>query len=420
MAGSGDAIPARLIVTLWLPYSCAYFVSFWLRNVNAILAPELTREFSLSASELGLLTSMYSLVFAASQLPGGMLLDRFGPRRVNSALLLVAVAGCGVMAASQSFAQVALGRALAGLGVLMCLMAAIKAFAQLFPSSRLPLTLSLLMMVGGLGGLVATAPVGWAIQFVSWRAVFTAAAVLTLGFAVFLYRIAPDSRSSGLSEASAESLHSLLAGFAPVFRSAAFWRINLMAMAMAGTFNGILSVWIGPWLSDVGGYGRGELVGLVTVFALAVAAGFALYGAVADSLVKRGWSPLRIFKCHMGVLIAVFSLITLGGGSATLLWIIYFTVGTGGAIYATLMTRLFPAHLSGRANAAANMLTFASVFAMQWGIGIALDFFPAGQQGHYAAAGYQWVFLVLLGLQVLLYAALVLPMRPIEEVRVRT
>lgn len=411
-----DGLSARLMWTLWLPYACAYFVSYWLRNVNAVLAPELTREFHLSASDLGLLTSMYSLVFAASQLSGGMLLDRYGPRRVNAALLLAAVAGCAVMAVSQGFGQVAFGRALAGFGVSMCLMAAIKAFSTWFPPSRLPLTLSLLMMVGGIGGLVATAPVGWALQWMSWRAVFAVAAVLLLGFVLLLHVVAPDRRGGGPLGTAPESLRSLLTGFGPVFRSRDFWRINLMVMTMAGTFNGVLSIWIGPWLSDVAGYARDEVVGMVTVYALAVTAGFALYGAVADSLLRRGWNPLRIFKVHCGLLIAVFTLITAGEGGATLLWVVYFTIGTGGAVFSTLMTRLFPSHLSGRANSAANMLTFASIFALQWGIGIALDFFPA-QPGHYAAAGFQRVFLALLLLQILIYALLIVPMRSIAEAR---
>jgi MFS family permease len=411
-----DGLSARLMWTLWLPYACAYFVSYWLRNVNAVLAPELTSEFHLKASDLGLLTSMYSLVFAASQLSGGMLLDRYGPRRVNAALLIAAVAGCAVMAASQSFAQVAFGRALAGFGVSMCLMASIKAFSTWFPPSRLPLTLSLLLMVGGIGGLVATAPVGWALQVVSWRSIFAAAAVLLLAFVLLLHFVAPDRRGAGPGGRGPESLRSLLAGYVPVFRNRDFWRLNLMVMAMAGTFNGVLTVWIGPWLSDVAGYARGEVVGMVTVYALAVTAGFGLYGAVADSLLRRGWNPLRIFKVHCGLLIALFALISAGGGGATLLWVVYFTIGTGGAVFSTLMTRLFPSHLSGRANSAANMLTFATIFAMQWGIGIALDFFPAGA-GHYAAEGYERVFYALLTLQILLFALLIVPMRPITEQR---
>ena len=91
-----------LVFSLWLPFSCAYFMSYALRNINAVLAPELTHDFSLSASELGMLTSVFSLAFSLAQLPGGVMMDRYGARRVNASLLLLAAAGCGLFASGSS------------------------------------------------------------------------------------------------------------------------------------------------------------------------------------------------------------------------------------------------------------------------------------------------------------------------------
>jgi MFS family permease len=64
-----------------------------------------------------------------------MLLDRFGARRVESALLLIAAAGAGTFALGQSIVDLAIGRGLIGLGVSACLMAAFKAFSLWFPPS---------------------------------------------------------------------------------------------------------------------------------------------------------------------------------------------------------------------------------------------------------------------------------------------
>jgi MFS family permease len=82
--------PMHLGIRLFLPFAAGYFLSYLLRNVNAVIAPELTRELGVSAADLGLLTSAYLLAFSAFQLPLGVLLDRYGPRRVEAALLLVA------------------------------------------------------------------------------------------------------------------------------------------------------------------------------------------------------------------------------------------------------------------------------------------------------------------------------------------
>ncbi len=72
-----------------------------LRTINAVLAPELVAGLGLSAAEPGLLASAYFLAFASMQLPLGVLLDRFGPRRVEASLLVAAIAGCLSSASAQ-------------------------------------------------------------------------------------------------------------------------------------------------------------------------------------------------------------------------------------------------------------------------------------------------------------------------------
>ena len=81
---------------IYVGFSAAYMLSYVFRTVNAVISPELTTELGISAASLGLLTSAYFLAFAAMQLPAGMMLDRYGPRRVEPVLLTVA--GCGALA----------------------------------------------------------------------------------------------------------------------------------------------------------------------------------------------------------------------------------------------------------------------------------------------------------------------------------
>ena len=136
---------------------------------------------------------------------------------------------------------------------------------------------------------------------------------------------------------------------------------------------------------------------------------------VINALLGRGWEPLRLFKWHMGLSIGSFALITAGGANASLVWILYFAIGTGGAVYMTMVTRMFPQHLNGRANTASNMLSFGATFALQWGIGAALDLFPSAGGGH-AALGYQRVCEALLALLVALFVVLILPLRRLRPV----
>ena len=74
----------NLWLRIFLPFAAGYYFSYFLRNVNAVIAPELTRELGVSAADLGLLTSAYLLAFGAVQLPLGLALDRYGARRVEA------------------------------------------------------------------------------------------------------------------------------------------------------------------------------------------------------------------------------------------------------------------------------------------------------------------------------------------------
>ena len=105
---------ARLIACVLLPFAAGYYLSYLFRTINALIAGDLTAELDLSAADLGFLTSVYFLVFAAVQLPFGALLDRYGPRTIQSALLLLASAGALVFALADGLLGLVIGRALIG------------------------------------------------------------------------------------------------------------------------------------------------------------------------------------------------------------------------------------------------------------------------------------------------------------------
>jgi MFS family permease len=127
----------RPILLVLLPFAAGYFLSCFFRTINAVIAGQLTAELGLDASHLGLMTSVYFLTFAVIQLPLGVLLDRFGPRRVQSGLLLVAAVGAALFARSNQFAALVVGRALIGFGVAGALIAGLKAIVSWFPNERI-------------------------------------------------------------------------------------------------------------------------------------------------------------------------------------------------------------------------------------------------------------------------------------------
>ena len=185
----------NLWLRIFLPYAAGYFLSYLLRNANAVIAPELTRELGVSSASLGLLTSAYLLAFGAFQLPLGILLDRYGPRRVEGALLVVAAAGSALFALGNTLPELALARAAIGLGVSACLMASFKVLSIWFPAERQPSMNAAVMVAGGLGALSATTPLAALLPALGWRGVFFALAALTLAAAVGIF-LTPEKASA--------------------------------------------------------------------------------------------------------------------------------------------------------------------------------------------------------------------------------
>ena len=83
----------KLILVIFIPFAAGYFLSYLFRSTNAIIAPQLTSEVGLDAGDLGFLTATYFLTFSLFQIPLGILLDRYGPRKVQTLLLLFAAGG---------------------------------------------------------------------------------------------------------------------------------------------------------------------------------------------------------------------------------------------------------------------------------------------------------------------------------------
>jgi hypothetical protein len=141
---SGDTSPAtrlwRVVVLVLLPFVSGYYLSYLYRTINALISEALVAELSLSPGHLGFLTATYFLAFGLIQLPLGVWLDRFGPRRVQAVLLSFAAGGAALFASAEGFAALAIGRGLIGLGVAGALMPASRpSFFGSWPSvSRSP------------------------------------------------------------------------------------------------------------------------------------------------------------------------------------------------------------------------------------------------------------------------------------------
>jgi MFS family permease len=391
-----DRLPGKLVVVVFGPFAAGYFLSFFFRNVNAVIAKDLAQEFDLTPSDLGFLTAMYLLAFAAFQLPLGVLLDRYGPRRVVAALLCVAAAGALIFALARDFTMLSIGRALLGLGVSAGLMGAIKAFTLWFPLSRLATLNGLYLAAGGIGALSATAPAEALIGPFGWRALFFVLFGLSLLASLLVFFVVPEKPLPG----HGQTLRSQIAGFKRIFASSRFWRIVLPLVICHGAYLALQGLWLGPWLYDVAGQARTAVGRYLFMTALAYTVGSVFFGVTSDRLARAGVSRMSVFKLGLGVSLAMYCLIAAGvqTGLAAILVVYGFTTISAALAY-PLLTVLFPPEMTGRVNTASNVLMFAVAFVFMWAIGAVLRLYPMAED-QYAAQGYSTALFSLAALQV--------------------
>lgn len=392
----------RLWFRLVPAFAAGYFLSYGLRTVNAVIAPELMRDLGMGASGLGLLTSAYFLGFGLFQIPLGLLLDRWGPRRVEAVLLLVAALGCTVFALGQDLQTLAVGRALIGLGVSACLMASFKAFSQWFPAERLPSLSATIMVAGGLGALSASVPVAAALPLLGWRGVFVAVAVLLVASAALLMTT-PEQRATGAHESLWQQLRSLQG----IYSNRVFWRFAPQGALVVGGFMALQGLWAVPWLMEVNHTSRAAAAEVLLAMAVAQLGGFLLVAVGSGWLAQRGLSPMRLLTVGMGLALVVEVAILMQWAAPLLLWpLLGLSFSLGNIAYSQL-TAAFAVNLAGRVNTALNLAVFVGAFGLQWGIGAWVDTLAA--HGLARAAAFEATLLALLVLQTLAFAWFMVP-----------
>ena len=271
---------ATLFLRVFLPFALAYFLSYIFRGVNAVIFPYLERDIGITAGDLGLLTSAFFLFFAGCQPVLGVMLDRYGPRRVQVVLLAMAAAGSALFGLSLSLGELIVARVLIGLGFAGGLMAAIKAITLWYPPERWGLITGFHMMAGGLGSMAATLPVEWSLSVDELAGpVLLAGRLLPRHVGDPVRRRARTRRAARRPSDEGGTLAEQFRITGTVLTDGFYWRIQPLLAVQQLAFIGCISLWIGPWLRDVGGFGDKELRADIQLYtAAATTLGFAMSG----------------------------------------------------------------------------------------------------------------------------------------------
>ena len=399
-----------MLARVTFPLAAANFMNQAARTVMAIVGPVLAVELGLSAVELGVLAACLFAGYAVVQLPLGVALDAFGPRRVQAVLMSLAAVGFAIFALSPGFGGLVLARIVVGIGISAGLMAVIKGHADWFERHRVAHVTGIASALGALGSTLTTSPVQAMLPTLGWRGVFWVLCLLALAVAIWIFLSVPDKpRPPG----PPRTLRGDIALSGRILASRTFWRFG-PAVATLSMFNfAYLGLWAGPWLRDVAGMDGPARAGVLFLYTFAMIAGSTLTGSAASRASVAGLPRFLVPLVSLAGLVLLQAGLMLQPSQhavVLVLWLGMAVFGAAGAVGYVVMCQMFPPEQTGRVSTAVNTLTLGGAFLIQAAIGWILDLWPRTASGGWDPDGYSWALGLTAALQAL--SALVMATAP--------
>jgi MFS family permease len=392
-----DGMP-RLGVTLrLLGVLCPVLaLSQFLRTALAVIAPELVRDLGLSAEILGLLTGAFFIASALMQIPVGVLLDRFGPRRAVPGLLVMTVLGAFLFASAHSVVLLIAGQFLIGVGCAGVFMGGLVTISRWYPRDRFATIASIALAISNVGPVLSGTPFAAATQAIGWRGAYDAIALITAALAALVYLAIRDAPPGHPFHARAtESFASALRSVGDVLREPRIFGVLAIGFVVYSSTIAIRGLWAGPYLADVYDLGPLERGNVLVIMSLALIAFISLVGPL-DRVVD---SRKRVVAGTAMIFVAIMAFMTFEPGLS--LW---FAVALlclallGGAANVHILAHgraFFSDHLVGRALTTVNCVIFVGVGIIQVATGFIVGAFPTSAQGAAPEIAYRAVFAFL-------------------------
>ena len=341
-----------------------YTISQFLRTSVGVLAPNLMIDFAITPDQMGLLGGIFFLSFALFQIPAGILLDRFGPRKVMTVIITFALLGSIIFALSNSFIGLLVGRLLMGLGCSICLMGSLVIISRWAAKDDFSKLAGIILAIGGLGGLLATTPLSYVADTIGWRFGFWCALIGTLIVMLLYYCIIRDYPNNNIKNDNLEKYKSNTSPFNIwiILKERNFkYMIPMSLMSYSALFV-VLGLWGAPYLKDFHNLDLLDRGQILMLMAISWNIGSFVFGRLREFF--GGYKNVVIFG-SIGVIILLLILAFIPSLPTLYLYVLFCILGFFGAFSVALISHyqvLFENEYMGRALSTANFLILVEYF----------------------------------------------------------
>ncbi len=374
----------------------AYFLILSQRTAPGVITDQLMSDFHVSASIIGLATSIQFLAYAGLQIPIGLLSDRYGPNRFLILGALLTGMGTLIYSFAPNEYVLIFSRLLFGIGDAMIFINMVLILGQWFKAQEFVKLISMVSLIASLASLSATVPLSLWISFAGWRAPFLIVGIILAAASYLLYSVLiwkpkqlfkEDSKEKDSSK-ERESFWLILR---QIFSSRQAWALFFCHFGVVGTYIGFIGSWGVPYGIDVFGLSRSAASQLIMYGLIGSMIGGPLIGWITSRLgsIKKIYSLVHIF-----VLLSWFGLFISGTKPSFMMVIILFFIigiGTGASsLTFAIVRQSFPMQRAGVVSGFANTGGFLSAVLLPIIFGNVLDLFP--QQS--ISVGYHYGFII--------------------------
>lgn len=400
----------KLIFLIILPFGIGYLLSFFLRNTNAILAPELSATFSLNATEIGFLTSIFFFLGAIQYIPLAILLDKFGPKKIFIGEIILAIFGCILTSYADNYLTLVIGRALLGFGIGSCLTTALKSVTIWFPSEFWATANGMILFSGSIGAILSTKPLQIFMMHYDWRDIFFIGFVVCIGLLALVIFMMPDKEVE-----QPEVKQSNFYVYMQIIKNQNFYTLAPVSALGLASFFSIQGLWANGWMADVAGLSQSEIGIRLLIVAIAMSFGTLGNGAMVDYLSKRGINRAKYLATGLMILFLIQISFALNiDTDGYWQWVLLGLTGNIGVLVHPILNKTYPPGYSARSISTIAVSTFLLVFLIQFSIGYILDIWGPNELGSYPKVAYNYAFGMLVIVEIVFFSWMLLNIRKLK------
>lgn len=369
---------------IWGMAALFYLYEYVLRVSPSVMTEGLTQSFGVTSTELGVLSSFYYYAYTLLQIPCGVIVDRFGPRRVITFSSILCTIGSFQFAMSDTLLSAQIGRFLIGAGSACAFLSTLKVAADWFSVRYFVLAAGLTSMMGVLGGVFGARPFAVLVNSVGWRPAMNYAAIFGIVVTLFVWFVIKDKKNTPSEEVPQTPSTSLTYGLKVIMSNPQSWLIALYGCLMYLPISVFAELWGVPYLMKTFDVDN-EIAATASIM---IFLGMAMGGPAAAWLSNKIQSRYKVmFYSAFGALLFFSGVMFLPSITLQMVFAMLFMVGLckGGQILCfTCVKEINPAHISGTTIGFTNTVVMLSGVIFQPLLGMILD---SVWSGHLTSTG---------------------------------